>query len=244
MVRGMPSHVGDRATGVVVAVFVASSAAVLPGATPTASAERPLPAAARLDTSDAALDTQARRAPRAEGAADERDPRLYVTGMVASSGQWRGDGVPVAPTAVGFSGAGGEAAAGLAVPRPAGWLRLELEGRGREAAGSPPQAAAGDWSSMVNVWRDVDLGSRVGLYAGGGVGAGGVAEPAAAVTPAAPAVPAGLAWQAGAGVTYAATERVTLDLGYRHRAIGPGAPGDGEVLLAVRVFDPFRGWLR
>lgn len=244
MVRGMRSRIGHPAAGVVVMALVASSSAVLPCAMSTAFAERPLPPAARLDTGAAVIDTEARREARAEGAADERDPRLYVAGMVASSGQWRGDGGPVAPAAVGFAGAGGEATAGLAVPRPAGWLRLELEGRGREAAGTAPQAAAGDWSSMVNVWRDVDIASRVGLYAGGGVGAGGVAQPAAPAAGAAPAVPAGVAWQAGAGLTYAASERVTLDLGYRHRAIGPGASGDGEVLLAVRVFDPFRGWRR
>jgi opacity protein-like surface antigen len=243
MVRGMPSRITDRGAAVVVMARVVSMLAVLPGATSSAFAERPLPPAARLDASAPVLDTEVDRTSRAEGAADERDPRLYVTGMVASSGQWRGDNAPVAPVAVGF--AGGEAAAGLAMPRPAGWLRLELEGRGREAAGSAPsQAAAGAWSSMVNVWRDVDLGSRAGVYAGGGVGAGGVAQPAPAATGVAPAVPAGVAWQAGAGLTYAASERVTLDLGYRHRAIGPGAPGDGEVLLAVRVFDPFRGWLR
>jgi len=240
MVRGMLSRIRHRAAGVVVMVLVAWSPAVLPCSMSTAFAERPLPPAARLDSSAAVIDAEARRVPRTEGAADERAPRLYVAGMVASSGQWRGDGMPAAPAAVGFAGAGGEATAGLAVPRPAGWLRLEFEGRGREAVGPAPQAAAGDWSSMVNVWRDVDIASRVGLYAGGGVGAGGVAEPAAAAT----AVPAAFAWQAGAGLTYAATERVTLDLGYRHRAIGPGAPGDGEVLLAVRVFDPFRGWLR
>lgn len=250
MVRGMPSRFRDRAAGVVVMALVESASAVLPGATSMAFAERPLPPAARLDASDSGIDTDARRAvrPEPEGAADERDSRLYVARMVAGSGRWRGEAVPVAPAAVGFADAGGEAAAGLAVPRPAGWLRLELEGRGREAGRAPPpQVAAGDWSSMVNVWRDVDLGSPIGVYAGGGVGMGGVAQPAPAAggaAPAAAAVPAGMAWQAGAGLTYAATERVTLDLGYRHRAIGPGAPGDGEVLLAVRVFDPFRGWLR
>jgi opacity protein-like surface antigen len=183
-----------------------------------------------------------------------REPRLYVAGMLASSGQMRGSGdltIPgPVPAAVGLTGggAGGEAAFGLAVPRPAGWLRLELEAGGRPTGGTSATTETGQqWSSLVNAWRDVDVTERVGLYAGGGIGVGRSATaddlvPPGGVERAAAAV----AWQAGAGLTYAATDRVTIDLGYRQRgmAAGDAGLGAGEALLAVRIYDPFRGWLK
>lgn len=171
------------------------------------------------------------------------DARLYVTGMVATSGPVGGGSFaesgqsPWTPGVVG-GGAGGEMAVGMALPQPAGWLRLELEGRGGPAAVSSADAGAGPrpWSSMVNASRNVGITERLGAYAGGGIGVG-TADAASTGS---------MAWQAGAGFTYAATERVTIDLGYRQRTIGPamGAVGDGEVMVAVRMFDPLRGWFR
>ena len=56
----------------------------------------------------------------------------------------------------------------------------------------------------------------------------------------------GFAWQAGAGITYACTERVTVDVSYRlHGLEAARAAGDmaaGEVLFSVRIFEPFRSW--
>lgn len=168
------------------------------------------------------------------------DTRLYVTGMVATSGPVGGSfvepgRVPFARGVAG-GGAGGEMAVGMALPQPAGWLRLELEGRGGQAADPSASTGAGPrpWSSMVNAWRDVGITERLGAYAGGGIGVGSAGAESTG----------SMAWQAGAGVTYAATERVTIDLGYRQRAIGPALGGDGEVMVALRMFDPLRGWLR
>lgn len=182
---------------------------------------------------------------------ETREPRLYVSGMLAGSGQMRSGGdltIPgPVPAAVGLAGggAGGEAAFGLAVPRPGGWLRLELEAGGRTTAASAETGQ--QWSSLVNAWRDIDLTERVGVYAGGGIGVGDGVIPDGMTSPpiVAPAATA-LAWQAGAGLTYAATDRVTLDLGYRQRWSAPGDTGlgAGEALLAVRIYDPFRGWLK
>ena len=71
------------------------------------------------------------------------------------------------------------------------------------------------------------------------------------------------AWQAGGGATYAFSDRVTLDLGYRFFALSAGdaviratnASGTiedtvrtrfsaSELLLTLRIHEPFRGWRR
>lgn len=234
---------------------IAVAPAVLPvaimaaqgGIAPAAAADVATPAVARqacpIDpASSRAASRRDTTTPMPDGQA-AHDSRLYVTGMVATSGPVGSGSVaepgqpPLTPGLVG-GGAGGEMAVGMALPRPAGWLRLEVEGRGGPAAASSAAAGTGPrpWSSMVNAWRDVGITERVAAYAGGGMGIGTAdAESTGS-----------LAWQAGAGVTYAATERVTIDLGYRHRAIGPalGDVGDGEVMVAVRMFDPLRGWFR
>jgi hypothetical protein len=61
-------------------------------------------------------------------------------------------------------------------------------------------------------------------------------------------------------VTYAVNERVTFDVGYRFHAgrlaaaqdampggrlsAGAAALAGSEVLFSVRLYDPFRGWLK
>ena len=140
----------------------------------------------------------------------------------------------------------------MAVARPAGSLRMEVEARGRQADASPGTSMTDGssrqtWATMVNVWRDVAFSKRFGGYAGGGVGGGGIADMAndtSAVDSVATRQASGLAWQAGGGLTYAVSERVTLDLGYRYRAleVASGAARDAgsEAILAVRIFEPFR----
>jgi opacity protein-like surface antigen len=203
-------------------------------------------------------------------AEDSSEPRLYASGGLASSAFSTGSqgGLPGPVNGFGFAGGGGtgaEGAIGVALARPAGSLRLELEARGRQAGESPDvvgdaaRTAAGataTWSTMANAWRDVSVTKRIGLYAGGGIGGGGVstgtAGNGAAAIDSIPMTDAslgstgmtGLAWQAGGGVTYAMNERVTLDFGYRYRGIEPAA-GNGrvdgsEAILAVRIFEPFR----
>jgi hypothetical protein len=95
--------------------------------------------------------------------------------------------------------------------------------------------------------------TRFENYAGGGIGAGGfaVAGETGPGGQAAVAKASGVAWQAGAGLTYAFTDRVTVDVGYRLHGLdlttgrAAGTAGDmtaSEVLLSVRIFEPFRGW--
>jgi opacity protein-like surface antigen len=204
-----------------------------------------------------------------EAAAGEPPPRrLYVSGMVASSVHGRAaesaGGAPGNP--LGLSGQG---AMGVAIPRPAGALRLELEGRvtslpapaaanraaadplavadaaGTASASASPTDDSAGWVTTVNAWRDVALPAHVGLYAGGGIGMASVTDAAAAGGRTA----SGLAWQAGGGITYAATDRLTIDIGYRvsgadPAGLGRGSAGEptGEALVAIRLFEPFGGW--
>lgn len=186
-----------------------------------------------------------------------------------------------------FTGGG---ALGMAIPRPSGALRVEFEGKGRDLQDSTEaftinnaavlpnemQAAYG-WTTMVNVWRDIQVTERGGVYLGGGIGGGGYrASSFAAFDVLGASVHscehvAGFAWQAGTGVFYNLSDRVAIDLGYRFMAIAPQnsqlyydgpyfngtefvnvtdqpygtlttAFSTSEVLLSIRIYEPFRRW--
>ena len=192
----------------------------------------------------------ANTAARAESWTDiSAQPQLYVTGMVGSSLGGQGTGGEGGLPARGLMSGGmptGEGALGVAIPRPGGVLRLEFEARGGD-----------EWSTMGNIWRDISVTERFGTYVGGGVGAAGGTGTAAASTS---TEAAGLDGHLGAGVTYAVNERVTFDVGYRFHAgrlaaaqdaipggrlsAGAAALAGSEVLFSVRLYDPFRGWLK
>jgi len=201
----------------------------------------------------AAWQFQADLAGEAEPAAEalRDDHTLYVTGMIGSSFATAEGG------AVGGRLFTGEAALGVAVPRPAGAVRLEFEGRQRAAlsGGRPPAGGAGEpeaatidgeWTTLGNVWRDLAIGERAGVYAGGGVGIGGYRQEFPAAAGEAGGRVTDFAWQVGGGATYAVAERVTFDAGYRLYGVGAGRGVEpaGEVVFAVRIADPLRGWLR
>jgi opacity protein-like surface antigen len=103
---------------------------------------------------------------------------------------------------------------------------------------------------MANVWRDMDVAEHLSVYAGGGLGVGGYAHDADAAGPDAASRVTAFGWQAGGGVAYAVTDRLTLDVGGRFYGLeaGDGQPSAGppaaEMLFAVRIADPLRGWLR
>jgi len=124
-----------------------------------------------------------------------------------------------------------------------------------------------NWSAMVNGWRDFSITDKLGIYGGGGIGAGGYGlNFNAGLTGQPPLLYARdrhteFAWQVGAGVLYALHERITLDLGYRFYQVGLGRttvtgplapflapdPVDtglacNEMLLTLRIYDPFRRW--
>jgi opacity protein-like surface antigen len=131
-------------------------------------------------------------------------------------------------------------AAGVALAREWGQLRLEFEGRYRDNFGISRSGeiekygfvnlsvqTTDNWSTMANAWRDFSITNRLGIYAGGGIGAGGYGlKPSASIAnssvPLSGSTMTAFAWQAGGGVLYALNERMSLDLGYRFYSIGPG----------------------
>jgi len=212
-------------------------------------------------------------------------PRFYVTGMLGESfatlaepvyreidDQWINGSILTA---------GG--AAGVAYARDNGQWRFEIEGRGRDdltasrAVSFPPVysanfswAAADGWSATANVWRDWWIGERWAVYAGGGLGGGGYRSSldgsvqffSLRGTYVANDQVAELAWQAGGGVVYEITERISIDVGYRFFSIGEadvtytvtppfGPPSSAtftqqftasELLFGLRIYEPFRRW--
>lgn len=183
----------------------------------------------------------------------------YVAGIIGSSF--------AAGTTGGLGGTllTGEGALGVSIPRPLGAVRLEIEGRQRaalsgtrplgeasveQAAAAPATTVGGEWTTMANVWRDVAVAEHLSVYAGGGLGVGGYAADTDSAGPDAARRVTAFGWQAGGGLAYAVTERLTLDVGGRLYGLeaGTGQPSAGppaaEMLFAVRIADPFRGWLR
>ena len=180
--------------------------------------------------------------------------------------------VPGNPTAVPnqslFTGGG---TVGMRSLRDNGAWRFEFEGRGRdqitstleEGGRSAAIAARDGWSTMVNVWRDYEIVGNFDLYAGGGIGAGGYRSVInAGFTGLPPTITSNdnvseFAWQAGGGLIYNVSNRLAVDLGYRFFSIGDmtatglsaGVPfpyptnyAASELLLTVRIYEPFRRW--
>lgn len=196
--------------------------------------------------------------------------RPYVGGIVGVSFATLDDDDSQTPSISNESTFTAGGTIGVAFDRPMGAWRLEFEGRGRDqitATDSDPQLgsvtlrATDIWSAMVNVWRDYRPYETIGIYAGGGIGSGGYRSTlsgtglASLYTGNDPVT--NFAWQAGGGVFYEITPRMTLDLGYRFFAIDEstataefaGIPFDyrerysaSELLLTLRIYEPFRGW--
>lgn len=199
--------------------------------------------------------------------------RFYVAGILGSSfATLTVDDLPSATDPL-FTAGG---AAGIDFESfDAGW-RLEFEGRYRDpisrtfSADGVDLTATADqgWSTLVNLWRDVEIREGVELYLGGGIGAGGYQQsiagsiPVENVTADGKAGVTSFAWQVGCGVTCELSRRVVLDLGYRFFEVAGGATtvttaqsgvpigiadagsafSASELLLAVRIYEPFRRW--
>jgi len=140
-----------------------------------------------------------------------------------------------------FNGGG---AIGMALARPSGLLRMEVEGRARgpmhgqtafEIISDTTVGAVvpldvtvtNGWSAMTNFWRDYFFTDRFGVYGGGGFGVGGYQysmQGAGGNIPlSGSSVVNTFAWQIGTGVTYQLSDRITFDTGYRFFAMTPGA---------------------
>ena len=213
--------------------------------------------------------------PVGPGGRESNGQRFYLSGIVGASfatltsgGTNTASGQPVANTGAvdqDLFTAGG--AFGVALDRDGGLLRLEIEGRGRDALVGQTNSvfepftyavqATDGWSVMANVWRDIFLTERIGIYAGGGIGGGGYRVTADDLVASGGTAAGVFAWQAGGGITYTIGPQMTLDLGYRFYDLGtasmPLTLADGaaagtytsafsasELLLAVRIYKPFQ----
>jgi len=177
----------------------------------------------------------------------------------------------------------GGGAIGMAIARPSGLMRMEVEGRARgpmsgqaalEILSSTTVGAVlpldvtvtNGWSAMTNFWRDYFLTERFGMYGGGGFGVGGYQYSMQGAGGTVPLIGSSVvntfAWQVGTGFTYQLSDRITFDTGYRFFAMTPGptpldlSDGSGgqplgsftsafsasELLLSIRVYEPFRNW--
>lgn len=201
--------------------------------------------------------------------------RCYLAGILGSShATVTSPGVPAATDPV-FTSGGAAGVAFAALDRA--W-RLEVEGRARDAVAETTTLdefgstsallATGGWSTTVNLWRDYDLTDRLTCYLGAGIGGGGYRFgvnqelPVLDTTVTGVGTVGGFAWQAGCGLGYAITDRITLDLGYRFFAVDggnvtaevvqTGIPIDtttfdsgfsaSELFFAIRMYEPFRRW--
>lgn len=214
-------------------------------------------------------------------AADGR--RFYVTGILGTSFATLSDPFYGDDRSINGSIFTTGGAAGIAWARDNGQWRFEIEGRGRDDLtksvfeGLPPLVsadlrwvAADGWSATANVWRDWWIGERWACYLGGGIGGGGYRYSLDGsldlfgidVDIAGNAQVAALAWQAGGGVVYEFSDRVSFDVGYRFFSLSPsqvtyvftsslleprftiGAHqfAAGELLFSLRVYEPFRRW--
>jgi opacity protein-like surface antigen len=170
----------------------------------------------------------------------------------------------------------GGGAAGLALERSNGRIRLEAEGRYRgfieqtylgfnenfsprdpNPIGIVQAKNLGGWSVMANVWRDFRLNDHFDLYGGGGIGANAfeISFQQIDVTKPVPATrryETGYAWQVGVGGIWNVSERVAVDASYRLFGTGWTITREGaaagfprnEILLSLRIYEPFRGLMR
>lgn len=170
----------------------------------------------------------------------------------------------------------GGGAAGVALERSNGRIRLEAEGRYRGAieqtylgfnenfsprhpnpVGIVQARNLGGWSLLANVWRDFHVSDHMDLYGGGGIGGTGfetsfqqidVAKP----EPATRRHETGYAWQIGVGAIWNVSDRVAVDASYRLFGTGWTITREGfaagfprnEILLSLRIYEPFRGLIR
>lgn len=206
----------------------------------------------------------------ARGMSAPSDRRCYLTGIVG------GSFLVVSADNTPASCLTGGMAAGLALERSNGRIRVEAEGRYRglleatylgfnenfsprdpDPVGIVQAKNLGGWSVLANVWRDFRLNDRFDLYGGGGIGATGFQASFQQIDVPRP-LPATIrsettyAWQIGVGGIWNVSERIAFDASYRFFGTGwtitresfsAGFPRN-EILLSLRIYEPFRGLMR
>ena len=126
-----------------------------------------------------------------------------------------------------------------------------------DSVGTMQAKAYGGWSVMANLWRDFQLTDRLDAYGGVGIGVAGFETSLQQIDTSVPA-PAVIqylteyAWQLGVGGIWNVNDRVAVDLSYRVFGLGWTYTSNDlaygflrtEVLLSLRIYEPFRGLMR
>ena len=123
--------------------------------------------------------------------------------------------------------------------------------------GTMEAKAYGGWSALANVWRDFQFTDHLDLYGGGGIGAAGFNTSFQQIDTPEPApivynYRTSYAWQLGLGGIWNVNDRVAVDLSYRVFGVGWSITANDlaygflrtEVLLSLRIYEPFRGLMR
>ncbi len=126
-----------------------------------------------------------------------------------------------------------------------------------DLVGTMQAKAYGGWSVMANLWRDFQLTECLDAYGGGGIGVAGFETSFQQIDTSvtAPVVNKYLteyAWQLGVGGIWNINDRVAVDLSYRVFGLGWTITANDlaygfvrtEVLLSLRIYEPFRGLMR
>ena len=126
-----------------------------------------------------------------------------------------------------------------------------------DLVGTMQATASGGWSVMANLWRDFQLTDRLDAYGGGGIGVAGFETSFQQIDTAVPAPIVNkylteYAWQLGVGGIWNVNDRVAVDLSYRVFGLGWTYTSNDlaygflrtEVLLSLRIYEPFRGLIR
>jgi opacity protein-like surface antigen len=181
-----------------------------------------------------------------------------------------GDGDQTSPP---FTGALGLAFSPEEIGLAGVGLRLELAGTGGYATRlttnsfAPPtptffyQTDVNAWTGMANLWVDVPVADKVGLYVGGGAGIARIHLETGDTVVTGTSNDTNFAWTAGAGVTWRVATWAVLDLGYRYVDLGrteteltePGGPSippstltldmtSHQILTSFRISFP-AGWI-
>jgi opacity protein-like surface antigen len=192
--------------------------------------------------------------------------RFYLSGIMGTSfargtagGENQVLSIPGFDISIGQTGASdqtlftGGGALGMAIDRPMGQLRMEVEGRWRDPmygtstgfvalngtplVGIPLDFRLGTgWSAMTNFWRDLDINDKFSVYGGGGFGAGGYEYQTTSPSILGIATINGqnsvttFAWQVGVGAVYRLNDRIEFDAGYRFFAMA-----DADVPIAANA---------
>lgn len=126
-----------------------------------------------------------------------------------------------------------------------------------DLVGTMQAKSYGGWSVLANVWRDFRVTDSFDVYGGVGIGAAGFEtsfQQIDTVTPAPKTIAyrTEYAWQFGVGGIWNVSDRVALDVSYRLFGLGWTITADdiaygflrNEILLSLRIYEPFRGLLR